>query len=294
MDAARRLVLSNATDLSEEDVAAAEARMRVAGLATRQPNRLARTAVEIPFSGDLGAGPSAADLAGGRALDANIVPSGTIRRLLIADMDSTMISVECIDELADFAGAKDRVAAITERAMRGELDFEEALLERVGLLRGLPEADLAACFAQRVRLNSGARQLVQTMNARGATTVLVSGGFTYFSRRVADLAGFQTHRANELLFENGHLTGDVARPILGRSAKVEMLRAICEEKGISPEETIAVGDGANDMSMVEAAGLGVAYHAKPTLKQVADAALDVSDLTAVLALQGIPETEWQA
>ncbi|WP_424932003.1 phosphoserine phosphatase SerB [Amaricoccus macauensis] len=287
------LVLTHADDVRDDDVAAMAARMRDAGLEPSEPARLAGTAIRIPFRGTLPEGMKPADLTGGRDLDANVVPANVRFRMLIADMDSTMIAVECIDELADFAGVKDRVADITERAMRGELDFEAALIERVGLLKGLPEADLAACFEERVKLNPGARQLVQTVNAEGGMTVLVSGGFTYFSSRVAEQTGFQIHRANELLFEDGRLTGDVARPILGRASKLEMLNAVCAEKGISTKEVIAIGDGANDLSMIEAAGLGVAYHAKPALREAADATLDVSDLTAVLALQGIPEANWQ-
>jgi phosphoserine phosphatase len=293
MDRLRLLVLTHAAAVSDEMIGRAESRMCSVGLVVSEPRRLARTGAEIPFEGELPSGMTAADLTGGVPIDANIVSAEVTRRMLIADMDSTMIAVECIDELADFAGVKDRVAAITERAMNGELNFEGALIERVGLLKGLPKTDLAACYAQRVKLNSGARRLVQTMNARGDVTALVSGGFTYFSSRVAQTAGFQIHQANELLFADGRLTGEVARPILGRSAKVELLRAICAEKGIAPDQVVAVGDGANDISMIEAAGLGVAFHAKPTLKESADATLDVSDLTAVLALQGIPDTEWK-
>jgi phosphoserine phosphatase len=294
MQGLKLLVLTHAAAVGDDMIAMAARRMSSIGLNVSKPRRLAGTAAEIPFEGDLPIGMLARDLTGGLPVDANIVPADATRRMLIADMDSTMISVECIDELADFAGLKDRVAAITERAMNGDLNFEEALVERVGLLKGLPEADLAACYGQRVKLNSGAGLLVRTMNARGHVTALVSGGFTYFSSRVARQAGFQIHQANRLLFADGRLTGEVARPILGRSAKVELLRAISADKGITPEQVIAVGDGANDISMIEAAGLGVAYHAKPTLKDFADATLDASDLTAILALQGIPETEWRA
>lgn len=294
MNGYRSLVLTAAAGVSDETVGAAVEALRMAGLPTGAPRRLGRTAVRVAFAGYLPTGLSAAALVAGRPVDANIVPGAIDCRLFIADMDSTMIAVECIDELADFAGVKDRVSAITERAMRGELDFEGALIERVGLLRGLPEADLAACHAQRVKLNPGARRLVQTMNRRGAVTALVSGGFTYFSGRVAEEAGFRIHQANELLFENGKLTGDVARPILGRAAKHEALNRICVEHGLLPAEAIAAGDGANDLSMIEAAGIGVAYHAKPALAEAADVRLEHSDLTAILALQGIPEMEWVA
>ena len=213
--------------------------------------------------------------------------------MLIADMDSTIITVECIDELADFAGLKPQVAAITEAAMRGDLDFEAALIARVALLKGLPEDDLDRCYAERVRLNPGARTMVQTMAALGAETALVSGGFSFFSARVATSAGFATHQANVLLVAGGVLTGEVGRPILGRQAKLAALGRIATAAGLSPSEVLAVGDGANDLDMVRAAGLGVAYHAKPTLAEAADARLDHSDLTALLALQGIPEAEWR-
>lgn len=290
--AAHRLVLTSAADLGDDAVATIAERVRAAGLEPDAPRRLAAGAVEIGCAVAPPDGMAAADLTGGRPIDVNAAGPAGAARLFIADMDSTMIAVECIDELADFAGMKDRVAAITERAMQGELDFEGALLERVALLRGLPEADLAACYAQRVALNPGARTLVQTMNAMGAVTALVSGGFTYFSQRVAEAAGFGLNRANVLLFEDGRLTGDVARPILGRAAKLELLQSLCAEHGIAAADVVAVGDGANDLSMVEAAGIGIAYHAKPALRAAARAVLDHSDLTAILALQGLPRSEW--
>ncbi|MEO1541957.1 MAG: phosphoserine phosphatase SerB [Pseudomonadota bacterium] len=225
--------------------------------------------------------------------DVNIVPAeGRRKRLLIADMDSTMIPVECIDELADFAGVKDRVADITERAMAGELDFEAALRERVALIKGLPETALQDCFDTRISLNPGARTLVRTMNALGAKTALVSGGFTFFTERVAAEAGFAVNRANRLIFADGQLTGEVGAPILGRAAKLEAMTQYCDEGGFAATDVIAVGDGANDLSMVQAAGLGVAYKAKPTLKAGAAAVLDHSDLSALLSLQGIAEAEF--
>jgi phosphoserine phosphatase len=280
------LVLTAAAGVPDAAVEAARAALPGRGDA---PVRLAETAVEVGFEGAAPAGP---DLAG---VDVNVVPaSGRRKRVLIADMDSTIIGVECIDELADFAGVKPQVAAITEAAMRGELDFEGALLARVALLQGLPEAVLARCYDERVRLNPGARVLVRTMVALGAATALVSGGFTYFSERVAAEAGFARHQANVLLAEAGRLTGDVARPILGRAAKLAALRAAAAEAGVGAEAVLAVGDGANDADMVRAAGLGVAYHAKPALAAAAAARIARSDLTAVLALQGIPETEWAA
>ena len=226
-------------------------------------------------------------------IDVNRVPAaGRRKRMLIADMDSTIIGVECIDELADFAGLKAEVAAITEAAMRGELDFEAALIGRVALLKGLPATVLERCYAERVRLNPGARTLVRTMAAGGAETALVSGGFTYFSERVARDAGFGRTQANVLEIADGVLTGEVGRPILGREAKLAALQAFATESGLDAEEVLAVGDGANDADMVRAAGLGVAYHAKPALAAVANARLVHSDLTALLALQGIGANEW--
>ncbi|MBP7000152.1 MAG: phosphoserine phosphatase SerB [Amaricoccus sp.] len=264
--------------------------MAAAGLAPGAPRRLAATAVEIGFEGagdPRGLAPA--------AVDANIVPAeGRRKRLLIADMDSTIIGVECIDELADFAGVKPAVAAITEAAMRGELDFEGALRARVGLLAGLPETVLAACYAERVRLNPGARVLVRTMAALGADTALISGGFDFFTARVAAEAGFAANQANRLGVADGLLSGTVAEPILGRAAKRAALAAIAAQGGYAEADAVAVGDGANDLDMIAAAGLGVAYRAKPALAEVADARLDRSDLTAILALQGIPESDWVA
>lgn len=281
--APRLLVLTAAAGVPE---AVATAAARALGGEAR---RLADTAVEVAFAGAV---PDGLAVPG---CDANIVPAeGRRKRILVADMDSTIIGVECIDELADFAGFKAEVAAITEAAMRGELDFEAALTARVGLLQGLPAGVLEECYAERVRLNPGARTLVATMAALGAETALVSGGFTYFSERVAQAAGFARHQANELLIADGALTGDVARPILGRRAKLAALHALAAEIGVRAEAALAVGDGANDADMVRAAGLGVAYHAKPALAAVADARIDQSDLTALLALQGIPATEWRS
>ncbi|SFI67234.1 phosphoserine phosphatase SerB [Albimonas pacifica] len=250
-------------------------------------------------------GPKAADVAGtagmaaelhaalGGAVDVNLVAKADrAKRLLIADMDSTIIPVECIDEIADVAGVGERVKEITERAMQGELDFEGALRARVRLLRGLPVEALETVWRERITLNPGARTLVQTMNARGAVTALVSGGFTWFADRVAQAAGFRHAQANTLLEEGGRLTGEPGEPILGRQAKLDALRRYCAEGGFGPEAALAVGDGANDLAMVEAAGLGVAYHAKPALAARAGAVLAVSDLTALLSLQGIPDADF--
>lgn len=268
-------------------------RLHAWGLQPASPRRLASTAIEIGYSGLLPEGASIRELADGAPLDANFIrETGRAKRLLVADMDSTIIGVECIDELADFAGVKAEVAEITERAMRGELDFEAALIARVGLLAGLPALVLEACFAERVRLNPGAATLVRTLSALGAETALVSGGFTFFTERVAAAAGFGRHQANRLVIRDGLLTGEVERPILGRVAKRESLIAIAAAIGVSPAEAVAVGDGANDLDMVREAGLGVAYHAKPALAEAAAARLDHSDLTAILSLLGIPEEVW--
>jgi phosphoserine phosphatase len=287
------LVLTAAGGVDDAAGRAARAALQAAGFCAALPRRLAATAVQVGFVGAVPPGFDARGLLG-EGLDANVVPAdGREKRVLLADMDSTIIGVECVDELADFAGVKAEVAAITEAAMRGELDFAAALTARVGLLAGLSEADLAACYAERVRLNPGARVLVATMNARGAATALVSGGFTYFTERVAAAAGFASHRANRLVLAGGRLTGEVARPILGRTAKRSALDAICSAQGVGPEAALAVGDGANDVEMVQAAGLGVAYRAKPALAEAADAQLEHSDLTALLALQGIAEEAWR-
>ena len=227
---------------------------------------------------------------GDAGVDIIVQPAaGREKRLLIADMDSTIIGQECIDELADFAGLKTEIAAITERTMRGELDFEAALTTRVAMLKGLPENVLEECFRTRITLNSGAAALVGAMNARGAVTVLVSGGFTFFVERVAKLAGFQHFRANELLISGGALTGAVRRPILGREAKEAALRQYAKESAVPLARTIAVGDGANDLDMIAAAGLGVAYRAKPKVAAAAGASINHGDLTALLYAQGWPD-----
>jgi phosphoserine phosphatase len=211
---------------------------------------------------------------------------GRKKKLFIADMDSTIINVECIDELADFAGVKAKVSAITERAMRGELDFEAALRERVAMLKGLPTLDLQRVFDERIQLNPGARTLVRTMAANGARCVLVSGGFTFFTGRVAQAALFHAHRGNTLGEADGVLTGTVADPILGREAKLEALKQEAAARQLPMSATLAIGDGANDLAMIEAAGLGVAYRAKPIVAAQADARVDHTDLTTLLYFQG--------
>jgi phosphoserine phosphatase len=228
-------------------------------------------------------------------VDWALVPvEGRKKRLLIADMDSTIINVECLDELADYAGIKAEIAAITERAMRGELDFEPALLERVGKLKGLPLEDLQRCYEERVRLNPGAETLVKTMRAHGARCVLVSGGFSFFTSRVAALAGFDAERANLLLDDGKVLTGDVQRPVLGRAAKLETLDAQAAELNVAQSDALAIGDGANDLDMIQAAGLGIAYRAKPIVAAEAHARIEYTSLEAALFFQGYRRSEFAA
>ncbi len=214
------------------------------------------------------------------------------KSLLIADMDSTMITVECIDELADYAGIKPQIAEITEAAMRGELDFAAALDARVALLEGLGETDIERCLAERVTIMPGAKALVRTMRARGCLTVLVSGGFTRFAEPVAAEIGFDRAIANVLEIAAGTLTGKVTKPIVGSETKLATLEAAVAERRIATEATLAVGDGANDLAMIRAAGLGMAYHAKPVVAQAAAARIDHSDLTALLYAQGIERAAW--
>ncbi len=217
---------------------------------------------------------------------------GRRKKMLLADMDSTMIQQECIDELADEAGVGDRVKDITARAMNGELDFEGALTERVGLLKGLDEAVIAKVLAERITLMPGGKELVATMRATGGYAALVSGGFTAFTAKVAEVLGFDENRANTLLAENGELTGDVQRPILGRQAKVDALEQITARLGLSEADVIAVGDGANDLGMLGRAGTGVALHAKPSVAEKCDVRVNHGDLTALLYLQGYARSEF--
>jgi phosphoserine phosphatase len=229
----------------------------------------------------------------GAPVDVVVQPAATRRKsLFLADMDSTMIGQECIDELADFVGLKAKVADITERAMRGELAFEPALRERVALLRGLPVSVVDRIMAERITLTPGGRTLVATMRAHGGYTALVSGGFTLFTGPVAALIGFHEHRSNTLLVEGGELAGAVQEPILGKEAKLAALLELRERLGLSPAQTLAVGDGANDLAMLGEAGLGVAYRAKPAVAAAAHARIDHADLTALLYAQGYRREEF--
>ena len=219
-------------------------------------------------------------------------PGAREKKLLVADMDSTMIGQECIDELADYAGLKGRVAGITERAMRGELDFASALEERVALLHGLDEAVIDQCLAERIRPNPGAATLVRTMRARGAETILVSGGFTAFVAPIAEQIGFDRFEANILGARDGRLTGMTEGRVVDSRIKHELLVGARDRLGLPHYATMAIGDGANDIPMIEAAGLGIAYRAKPALAAVADARLDHHGLDALLWALGIPRSEW--
>ena len=228
-----------------------------------------------------------------RQVDVVVQPAdGRAKKLLVADMDSTMITVECIDELADYAGIKAEIAAVTEAAMRGELDFVEALDARVALLKGLDASAIDRCLAERVTIMPGAKALVRTMRARGAETVLVSGGFTRFAEPVAAEIGFDRAIANVLEIDGAMLAGTVTKPIVDSSTKQRTLLDARAALGLAPHETLAIGDGANDLAMIKRAGLGVAYHAKPIVAAAAGARIDRGDLTALLYAQGIGRHEW--
>ena len=229
---------------------------------------------------------------GDAAIDVIVQPAATRRKaLFLADMDSTMIGQECIDELAAVVGLKEHVAAITERAMRGEIDFEPALRERVALLKGVPVSVVDEIIRDRITLTPGGRELVRTMRANGAYTALVSGGFTVFTGPISATIGFDEHRSNTLLADDGILRGAVADPILGKQAKLDALIELRARFGLAPEATLAVGDGANDLAMLGEAGLGAAFRAKPAVAAAADARLDHADLTALLYAQGYAGSE---
>ena len=261
------------------------------------PERLGPEAADITFTPERDPGAIAealrADFGG---IDAVVQPIAHRRKkLFLADMDSTMIQQECIDELADYAGLKAHVAAITERAMRGEIAFEPALRERVALLEGLPVSIVEEVLRDRIKLTPGATTLIATMRRHGARTCMVSGGFTLFTDRIAAMIGFDETRANSLTIVDGRkLAGTVAEPIFGRDGKRAALIELRRQLGLAADETMAIGDGANDMDMIAEAGLGVAYHAKPKVARAAPARIDHGDLTALLYVQGYRKEEFVA
>lgn len=231
----------------------------------------------------------------GLPVDLNILPGDPEtrrKRLLIADMDSTIIEQECIDEIAEYAGVRKEVSEITERAMRGELDFEQALASRVSLLEGLPTSIFEEIIATRLSIMPGAVTLVQTMKANGAMAALVSGGFTAFTSRISEIVGFEFNQANTLGTAEGHLTGTVEQPILGKEAKLAALKSYAAEAGIPLTSTLAIGDGANDLAMIKAAGLGIAYRAKPIVAEAARASIRHGNLETALYLQGYKRSEF--
>lgn len=287
------VTLIAADRLSAGDISSARDKLRDAGCAPRDVAELeAGRAADIAFTAQPDQARAALEGAFG-SVDIVVQPAANRRKhLLVADMDSTMITVECIDELADYAGIKPQIAEVTEAAMRGELDFAAALDARVALLKGLGADAIDRCLAERVQLMPGARTLVQTMKANGATTILVSGGFTRFAQPVGAQIGFDRVIANELLIEAAALTGAVTKPIVDSATKETTLLNAMAELGLDAAATMAVGDGANDLAMIKQAGLGVAYHAKPIVAAAAGARIDHNDLTALLYAQGIPRSEW--
>lgn len=283
--------------LTPDHATAAREALRALGALTGSPDWLAEAeACDIPFEQLAAEQATAAarGVLGGAAVDAIAAPrAGRRKRLLVADMDSTIVEGETLDELAAFAGLKDRIAAITARSMNGEIDFATALRERVAMLKGLPVVALDRTW-DGVRDTPGAAALVATMRAAGATCALVSGGFTFFTGRVAARLGFDLHRANVLGTEGDRLTGTVAEPILDRDAKLATLKGLAAERGLPLSATVAVGDGANDLAMLGAAGLGVAWRAKPVVAAAARARLDHADLTGLLFAQGYRRAEFAA
>jgi phosphoserine phosphatase len=282
-----------AEELTAGDISSAMDRLASAGCAPREWSWLGGGgAVDLDFAHDIAAARAALEGAFA-ATDVIVQPAeGREKKLLIADMDSTMITVECIDELADYAGIKPQIAEVTERAMRGDLDFAAALDARVALLRDLDEGAIDRCLAERVRDSVGAETLIKTMRARGALTILVSGGFTRFAGPVGERLGFERVIANRLMIADARLTGAVEKPIVDSATKETALVEAAAELGLALFETLAVGDGANDLAMIRKAGLGVAYRAKPIVAAAAAARIDHGDLTALLYAQGIPKAEW--
>ena len=253
-------------------------------------------ACDIPLNNNIAPDEAQATLRNtlhGEAVDVAVQRQDNRRKkLLIADMDSTMIGQECIDELADVAGLRDYISDITKRAMNGEIAFEPALRERVALLKGLPLSIIDDVIEKRITLANGGKALIATMRKNGAYTALVSGGFTLFTSKIASAIGFDEHNANELVVEGDHLAGRVNEPILGKQAKLEKLEELCERLHISPNDAMAVGDGANDLAMLQRAGSGVALHAKPIVAEAASIRIDYGDLTALLYLQGYRKSDF--
>ena len=280
-----------AADLPKGEIAAARDRLDDAGcLPVAQVWVEQGEAIDLQIGRDPDAARTALE---GQGYDVVVQPAEDRRKkLIVADMDSTMITVECIDELADYAGIKAQIAAVTEAAMRGELDFGEALDARVALLKGLDEGVIARCLAERVKIMPGAKALVQTMRGWGATAILVSGGFTRFAEPVAAEIGFTRAIANVLEIADGKLAGTVTKPIVDASTKLATLSEAVLDLGLSRAETLAVGDGANDLAMITQAGLGVAYHAKPVVAEAAGARIDHGDLSALLFAQGVARKDW--
>ncbi|MEM7005494.1 MAG: phosphoserine phosphatase SerB [Pseudomonadota bacterium] len=292
MDYVAVLVAANEPDAPEKilEQALDAAEIELASAVTRLGGRAAEAQIKSHSNGEFNTLKS--KLAESNA-DIAILPAHNRRKkLLVCDMDSTIIEQECLDELADFAGLKEQISAITERAMAGELDFEDALEERVSMLEGLSVKAIDDCYKDRISLSAGARTLVATMQASGARCLLVSGGFTAFTERVAAATGFHEHHANTLLNDGYNLTGKVGMPILGREAKLATLESTAAKLGLSPSDALAMGDGANDLAMINAAGLGIAYRAKPVVATASDAAINHTDLTTALFYQGYSEDEF--
>ena len=292
-DVATIIAAPGGNALSADKLELARAALPAAGM----PQWLApELAADIAFAGegsDLGALADRVRVALDHEYDVVVQPAAHRRkRLLVADMDSTMIGQECIDELADFVGLKAHVSSITERAMRGEIEFEPALRERVALLKGLPVSVVDEVLKKRITPTPGGRALVMTMRAHGAYSCLISGGFTLFTNAVAAMIGFQENRANELIVRDGKFSGEVREPILGRAAKLQTLIDLTESFDLDDIDTMVTGDGANDLGMIQHAGLGVAYHAKPAVAAAAAARIDHGDLTALLYAQGYRREEF--
>ncbi len=282
--------------LTAEHAAAAASALTRWGAAGIETDWLAPAlALDLTFHAAAGDGAAGAvrTALDGVAVDINLqLLAGRRKRLLIADMDSTVITGESLDDLADFIGIKDQVAPVTARAMRGEIDFETALRDRVRLLAGQPAGLLDRLLEERIHLTGGAKSLVRTMRANGAFTALVSGGFSFVTEAVAAEVGFEVNKGNVLLIRDGKLTGEVGEPILGKDAKLANLHAFCRERGLVPDQVMTVGDGANDIPMLLGAGTGVAFHAKPAVAEAARFTVEHGDLTALLYLQGYRQSDF--